>query len=269
MTANRDVQSAAFPDARLAWRRGGIVLVRIALPLILLAAWILASRQGTVISRFLASPWETLATLTELVASGELITHAGASLLRVVSGLLLAIAFAVPVGIGIASWQPAELALSPVLEFLRPIPIAAWVPLSVLIFGIGELPARVLIFLGAIHPVILNTVLGVRAVDVLHVRAARMLGATERDVIWRVVIPTALPSVLTGIRLGLGIAWWVVIVAELLAVRSGLGYMMVMAMALLRSDIMITGILTIGVIGLVLNRLALWLEALATPWRRM
>ncbi len=255
------------PEPRAFGLKASEVLLRLAMPLIVVVAWGLASRHGTVISRFLASPWQAASTLAELVASGELVAHAAASLSRVALGLAAATAFAVPVGIAIAWWRPAELALSPLLEFLRPIPIAAWVPLSVLIFGIGEVPARVLIFLGAIHPIILNTALGVRSVDTLYVRAARMLGARQRDVVRRVLIPSALPSVLTGIRLGLGIAWWVVIVAELLAVRSGLGYMMVMAMALLRSDIMIAGIITIGVIGLLLNRLALWLEAVATPWR--
>lgn len=255
-------------DRRVCGVNGGNVFLPLVVPLVLVAVWSLATREGTLISRFLASPWQSATTFAGLVASGELIAHAAASLSRVAVGLVVAIAIAVPVGIIIAWWRPAELALSPLLEFLRPIPIAAWVPLSVMIFGIGELPARVLIFLGAIHPIILNTVLGVRSVDVLHIRAAMMLGARQRDVIWRVVIPAALPSVLTGMRIGLGIAWWVVIVAELLAVRSGLGYMMVMAMALLRSDIMIAGIVAIGLIGLLLNRLAWWLEAAATPWRR-
>lgn len=243
-------------------------VMRILLPAVLMSVWWIASEQGGVIGRFLATPLETANTLVRLIASGELPTHIAASLLRVVIGLSSAVAVGVPLGIMIGSYRWAELVLSPLLEFLRPIPIAAWVPLSVMVFGIGELPARVLIFLGAIHPVILNTVLGVRAVEILHLRAARMLGASSRDIVLRVLIPAALPSVITGIRLGLGIAWWVVIVAELLAVRSGLGYVMVQAMALLRSDIMIAGIFTVGVIGLVLNRLALWFEATVTPWRR-
>lgn len=237
-------------------------------PAAVLAVWTAATRSGGVLTRFLAPPWEVVATLWTLLSSGELAAHTFASLGRVLVGLGAAALVGVPLGLVIAWWPLANRMLSPLLEFLRPIPIAAWVPLSILVFGIGELPARVLIFLGAIHPIIVNTSLGVRSVDRLHVRAARMLGAGERDVVLRVLIPSAVPSVVTGIRLGLGIAWWVVIVAELLAVRSGLGYMMVQAQALIRSDIIIAGIFVIGAVGFALNRLALAVESAITPWRR-
>ena len=237
-------------------------------PALVLLAWSAVSRSESVISRFLASPWEVAQALWSLAVTGELLDHTVASIFRVLVGLGVAVAVGVPTGLLMGWWPTAERALAPLLEFLRPIPIAAWVPLSVLVFGIGELPARVLIFLGAVHPIIVNTVLGVRSVERLHIRAAQMLGARQRDIVWRVLIPSALPSVITGIRLGLGIAWWVVIVAELLAVRSGLGYVMVSAQALLRSDIIIAGILVIGLVGYALNRLALWIESRVTPWRR-
>lgn len=226
-------------------------------PALVIAVWTAASNSGTVLSRFLASPWEVVQALWRLTVSGELLDHTLASIARVLVGLGTAVAMGVPTGLLMGWWPVAERALAPILEFLRPIPIAAWVPLSVLVFGIGELPARVLIFLGAVHPIIVNTVLGVRSVERLQVRAAQMLGARQSDIVRRVLVPSALPSVITGIRLALGIAWWVVIVAELLAVRSGLGYLMVSAQALLRSDIIIAGIIVIGLVGFILNRLAL------------
>jgi len=238
-------------------------------PLGVVGAWAFASTQGGVLGVFLATPGEVVAEFVRLLWSGELFSHVLASLSRVAVGLVTAILVGVPLGIGMGAWRSVDVAIAPLLDFLRPIPIAAWVPLTVLVFGIGELPARVLIFMGAIHPIVVNTILGVKGVKLLHVRAARMLGADNWQVIRRVVIPSALPSVLAGIRLGLGIAWWVVIVAELLAVRSGLGYMMVQAMALLRSDTMIVGIFVIGAVGLGLNRFAILTENLLMPWRKV
>ncbi len=260
-------EKAPTAGARLR-ARGVDLAASLVAPAVVLAVWTAATRSGGVLTRFLAPPWEVVATLWALLSSGELAAHTLASLGRVLVGLGAAALVGVPLGLVIAWWPLANRMLSPLLEFLRPIPIAAWVPLSILVFGIGELPARVLIFLGAIHPIIVNTSLGVRSVDRLHVRAARMLGAGQRDVVLRVLIPSAVPSVVTGIRLGLGIAWWVVIVAELLAVRSGLGYMMVQAQALIRSDIIIAGIFVIGAVGFALNRLALAVESAITPWRR-
>jgi len=238
-------------------------------PLGIVGAWAVASAQKGVFGLFLATPGEVATEFVRLLWSGELVSHVLASLSRVAVGLVTAILVGVPLGIGMGAWRSVDVAIAPLLNFLRPIPIAAWVPLVVLVFGIGELPARVLVFMGAIHPMVVNTILGVRGVRLLHVRAARMLGANNWQVVRRVLIPSALPSVLAGIRLGLGIAWWVVIVAELLAVRSGLGYMMVQAMALLRSDTMMVGIFVIGVVGLGLNRFAILTEELLMPWRKV
>lgn len=247
---------------------GRRLLLPVAVPFLLLIVWSLAAQRMGVLSRFLAPPWDVAATLWRLLLDGSLVTNTAASLGRVLIGLGAAALIGIPTGILVGWWPTARQALSPLLEFLRPVPIAAWVPLSVLVFGIGETPARVLILLGAIHPIILNTALGVSSVEKLHLRAAQMMGASHRAIVLKVVLPSALPSVVAGIRLGLGVAWWVVIVAELLAVRSGLGYMMVQAQALIRSDIIMAGIIAIGVVGLALNRLALWAEQMITPWRR-
>ncbi len=235
---------------------------------IILAIWVIALHSGNrIVGRFLASPEKTAATFWGLLKTGALLQHAGASVVRVFVGVGLATLVAVPLGILMGWSRTLDRVLSPTVEFLRPIPVAAWVPLSILLFGIGEKPARALIFLGAFFPIILNTVHGVKYVEKIHLRGAQMLGAKTWQVLARVVFPSALPSIITGIRLALGVGWWVVILAELLAVRSGIGYLMVEGQQLLKSDVIITGMFTIGLIGVALNSLAAWAERALLPWR--
>lgn len=225
------------------------------MPLILLVVfWYWAMYFGShYLRQFMPWPGQTVEVFMDLLVSGELVRNAISSVGRVLLGLALAAIVGIPLGIIIGRFEAAKAAFGPTFDFLRPIPIAAWVPLSIMLFGIGEVPAIALIFLGCLYPIVLNTRDGVTAVDPIHLRAAGMLGAGTIQILFRVVLPSALPNIITGLRQALGIGWWVVILAELLAVRSGLGYLMIHAQQLWEPATIISCMITIGLIGLAMN----------------
>jgi NitT/TauT family transport system permease protein len=158
--------------------------------------------------------------------------------------------------------------LNPILQVLRPIPPIAFIPLAILWFGLGNPPALFLIALGAFFPVLVNTVAGVRSVDAIYLRAARNLGADELTVFRRVMLPAAMPYVLAGMRIGIGIAFIVVIVAEMTAVNRGLGYRILEAREYFWSDKIIAGMITIGILGLAIDGLMGRLNARVLRWHR-
>lgn len=238
------------------------------LPIItLVITWqVWAMLGGQEQSMFLPTPAEVVARLRELTVSGVIFVDAASSVRRVLTGVALAAAVGVPVGMLMGISPLWRRVLSPSLEIVRPIPIAAWVPLVIIVFGIGEAPALALIFLGALHPILLNTVTGIAQTPPIHLRAAAMLGASRMTTVRRVLLPAALPNILTGLRLSLGIGWWVVILAELLAVRSGLGYRLVLAQQLIQTDTIVVVMVFIGAIGWVMNEFAVRLERRLVKW---
>jgi ABC-type nitrate/sulfonate/bicarbonate transport system permease component len=236
--------------------------------IVLVAVWYAALRYGSpYLRQFLPWPGETLLEFVRLIGTGELLVHAASSLRRVLTGVTLAAVVGIPLGIVMGAFRIGEQIFNPTFEFLRPIPIAAWVPLSMMLFGIGEAPALALIFLGALYPIVLSARDGVRYVDPIHLRAAGMLGANSFQTLVRVILPSAVPHIVTGIRQALGIGWWVVILAELLAVRSGIGYMMVIAQQTWQPATIISGMIAVGIIGLLINRLAGAAESHLLRWR--
>src|SRR6202012_65041 len=170
---------------------------------------------------------------------------------RVGKGFLAAIVVAVPVGLAIGWNRIASGALDPTVQLLRPIPITAWLPFSIAVFGIRDMGAVFLISLGAFYPIVVNTAQGARDIERNLVRAAMMMGAGRWTVLRRVVFPASLPSIFTGLRIGLGIAWTAVIVAEMVAVKSGLGYVLWDAYYVGRMDVVIADMATIGLLGLI------------------
>jgi len=222
--------------------------------------WQLVCWSGAVAPIMLASPWEVAAGLCELFRVGMppgryLAGHAWYSLLRVFSGVALAVFIGVPLGLAIGASRRFRAWVMPLVDFLRPIPPLAWVPLAILWFGLGLTSAAYLIFLGAVFPVVLSTCSGVRRVDRLLVDGVRMLGAS-RPVLWtKVYFPAALPAIWTGIRVGMGVGWMTLVAAEFTGVREGygLGYMIMSARDLQRTDLVMAGMVTIGLIGLAIE----------------
>ena len=234
-----------------------VALRRVAGPLIVVALWHLASTQGWVDPRFVPSPMTVLRSLQEWMFgpagaspySGTWFMHAANSTYRVLVGFLLAAGTGVAIGCLIGWFRLASDLVDPVIQILRPIPITAWVPFAVIFFGIRDGSAFFLIALGAFFPIVVNTAAGVGGTPKLLVQAARMLGIRPYMLLPRVVLPAAMPFVFTGLRLGIGLAWVLVIVAEMMAVKSGLGFAMWDAYYFLRLDIIIAAMLSVGALG--------------------
>lgn len=202
----------------------------------------------------LPSPWLTAQTFIQLAASGELFSDAAHSVGRVVAAWALAALVAMPLGFAMGRWRSLERLLDPVVELFRPISPLAWIPLAILWFGIDEGGKIFVIFIGTFFPILLNTIIGVKTVDPVLIRAGRVLGCINDTALFlRVVLPAALPQVIVGLRVSFGTGWAAIIAAELVAARSGLGYLISNGMEVLRSDFVLVGMVTIGVIGVLFD----------------
>jgi ABC-type nitrate/sulfonate/bicarbonate transport system permease component len=165
-------------------------------------------------------------------------------------------------------WKAVNEQVDPLVEVLRPIPPLAWIPLSILWFGIGDIQNEFIIFLGMFFPILLNTIAGVRNIEPNLIRAARCLGAHELRILRRIVLPAALPQIITGIRIGMGFGWMALVAAELIGANSGLGFLINDARTVLRTDIVIVGMVTIGVVGLAIDQFIRFLGRRLMPWSR-
>lgn len=185
--------------------------------------------------------------------SGELLHDAWASIYRVIIGFLIGALLALPLGLWVGSSKIGNDLMNPLIQFLRPIPPIAYIPLAMLWFGLGNPPAFFLISIGAFFPILINTIAGVRNVDGIYILAARNLGAGQATMFRRIILPAATPYILTGMRVGIGTAFICVIVAEMIAVNSGVGYRILEAREYMWSDKVIAGMFTIGFLGLVID----------------
>jgi ABC-type nitrate/sulfonate/bicarbonate transport system permease component len=202
----------------------------------------------------LPPPQLTLATLWDLILSGELARHTLASLSRVLSAWGISTLVAVPLGLAMARSRTFERLLDPVIELFRPISPLAWIPLAILWFGIGETGKVFIIFVATFFPILLNTVSGVKGVDPVLIRAGRVLGCNnEATLFWRVILPAAMPTIIVGLRIAFGTGWAAIIAAELVAAQSGLGYLIADGMEILRSDLVLAGMIAIGVLGVLID----------------
>jgi NitT/TauT family transport system permease protein len=198
--------------------------------------------------------------------SGTILTHLLASMQRVYGGFFLAAALGVPLGLVIGKVPLLRQLLDPTLSLLRPIPVTAWLPLSMVFFGLGPRSAVFLVFLGAFYPILLNTIFGVRSVDPRLFEAANMLGCDGTSLFRKIVLPAALPSIFTGLRLGHGFAWILIVVGEMTGVPTGLGSVIMDGRNLSRADLVITGMIVIGVAGFLCDRLIVALNNYVLRW---
>jgi NitT/TauT family transport system permease protein len=270
----------ASPILSPAYRRSlRQVLLAVILPAVAIAIWQFAGKDGSLFGGVLPTPdrawqaWKVWAFgstgLSLNPYSGTWFANLVFSAERVGKGFLAAILVAVPVGLAIGWNRIASGALDPTVQLLRPIPITAWLPFSIAVFGIRDMGAVFLIALGAFYPIVVNTAQGARDVERNLIRAAMMMGAGKWTILRRVVLPASLPSIFTGLRIGLGIAWTAVIVAEMVAVKSGLGYVLWDAYYVGRLDVVIADMATIGLLGLLSDRIILLIESWVLRWRRL
>jgi NitT/TauT family transport system permease protein len=217
-----------------------------------LTFWYLAVKYSG--SKIFPGPYEVERGMAELVHKGLLWSYIGDSLMRVAAGYLTAVLLGVPTGL-LLGWYPAAgQVVNPVIQMLRPISPIAWIPLSIIWFGVGDMAAIYLIFLASFFPVVVAAMNGVRNVPSMFRRAGRNFGLAPWQLLSKVVFPAALPQVIVGLRIALGIAWLVVVAAEMIAVDSGLGYLVIDARnSGKRYDLVVAAMLLIGVIGLVLD----------------
>ena len=231
-----------------------------------IVAWELVCRLAHVSPAILPPPSRVAVRWWDYLTSGELPRDAAATLMRVAVGFVIGAGLALPLGLWMGAASRVYEFFNPLVQILRPIPPIAFIPLSILWFGLGNPPAFFLIALGAFFPVLMNTIAGVRTVDAIYLRAALNLGAPQSTLFRRVLLPAALPSILAGMRVGIGVAFICVIVAEMIAVNNGLGYRILEAREYFWSDKILAGMISIGVIGLAIdigmarvnNRLLRW-----------
>ncbi|MCQ8894241.1 MAG: ABC transporter permease [Methanolinea sp.] len=248
---------------------------RVLLPLLLVAAWELAAYfianpfilpSLTTVVPILANPM----SMTYTLGTGSLLENAFASIQRVGLGFLLAASIAIPLGILMGRSVALTDLLDSPIELLRPIPPLAWVPLALAWFKIGLTSIVFIIFIGAFFPILLNTVDGVRAVKKTWVEVATTLGASERQILTKVVLPGAAPTVWTGLRVGFGIAWMCVVAAEWLpGISQGLGYLILYAYNFGQTNLIIAGMVVIGLIGLAIDLVFKRVERRWFSWREL
>jgi NitT/TauT family transport system permease protein len=240
----------------------------VVMPLLLIIIWEAVCRAGLVSPIMLPAPSAIVIKWIEWLRSGELLLDILGSLGRVTGGFLLGAGLALPLGLFMGASPRVYEYINPIIQVLRPIPPIAWIPMSILWFGLGNPPAIFLISLGAFFPVLMNTIAGVQNVDGIYLRAARNLGAGQSAMFRRVILPAATPYILAGIRIGIGTAFIVVIVSEMIAVNNGLGYRILEAREFMWSDKIIAGMITIGLLGLAIDQLMNLVNNYLLRWHR-
>ena len=252
----------------------------LALPLALLVLWHVAVSARWVTEGIIPAPAQVLrflvprgssARTTKSLSpySGTWLANVLYSSRRVLEGFALAAIVAIPLGLLIGWNRLVARVVDPSIQLFRPVPITAWLPFAIAVFGIYDASALFLIGLGAFYPIVVNTTHGVRDTNLLLLRAARMMGAGTGTVLAKVVFPSALPSIFTGLRLGIGVAWTAVIVAEMIAVKSGLGYVLWDAYYVGRMDICVATMFSVGILGFLSDRVIVGVARLTLRWRAL
>jgi ABC-type nitrate/sulfonate/bicarbonate transport system permease component len=231
------------------------------------ALWEFAARALSWNPLLLPPPSRVLESLFELLMNGQLATDVARSLDHVGVGFLLAVLIGTPLGIFIGMSAGAQTVIDPVVQFLKPIPPIAWIPLAILWFGIGDAPSYFLTFIAAVFPIALNVQFGVRSISPQHFAVARVFGAGRRLLLTQVILPATLPFAMSGYRIGLGVAWMTVVGAEMIAAPNGLGHLIHASQDLLQTDRVIAGMFCIGAIGLAFDWLLRRLETRLVPWK--
>ncbi|EPH0461569.1 taurine ABC transporter permease TauC [Klebsiella quasipneumoniae] len=238
---------------------------------VLLAVWWAVAALQLISPLFLPPPGQVLQKLITISGpqgfmDATLWQHLAASLTRIVIALLAAVLIGVPVGIAMGLNSTVRGILDPLIELYRPVPPLAYLPLMVIWFGIGETSKILLIYLAIFAPVAMSALAGVKSAQQVRIRAARSLGASRAQVLWLVILPGALPEILTGLRIGLGVGWSTLVAAELIAATRGLGFMVQSAGEFLATDVVLAGIAVIAIIAFLLELGLRALQRRLTPW---
>jgi taurine transport system permease protein len=250
---------------------GRTVWISILTIIAVLSLWVAATHLGWIRPLFLPKP-QAIWSATQQALAGQLDNnplwvHAGWSLMRVISAFVMAVLIGIPVGLAMGLSRIARGLFDPIIEFYRPLPPLAYLPLMIIWFGIGETSKILLIFLACFAPVALAARAGVRSASQEQIQAARSMGASQAQVVRHVVLPTALPDILVGLRIGMGVGWTTLVAAEMVAANAGLGQMVLNASNFLRTDVVIMGIIVIGAFAFLFELAMRRVEAWLVPWK--
>lgn len=223
--------------------------------IILLAIWQVIFNVSEFDSALFPSPLQAFQALTEMISDGILILHIKASIYRFAAGYVSSVIIAVLLGLVLGRLPKVFQYINPAVQLLRPISPMAWMPFIVLWFGIGDIPAIVIIFIAAFFPVLLSTVSAVGGIDPIYLKVSENFGIRQPQIMWKVIFPAAFPQIANGIHLALGTAWVFLVAGEMVGAQSGLGYLVIDARNNLRADILFADIIVIGLIGLLLDTL--------------
>ncbi len=238
--------------------------------LFVLSLWELVTRFSGWSQNVFPGPIAVLISMKELILNGQLLKNTVASLYRVSIGFSLAVVLGVPIGIVLGRLEVAKIIFNPIVQFLRPISPLAWIPLAMLWFGIGDPPAIFLIFLASFFPMVVSTSVAVESIRPTFFQVAANFNFSRYEVLTKIVIPAITPQVITALRLTITIAWLVVVAAEMIAVQSGLGYLILDSRNALRMDYVMVAMIVIGIIGLFLDFVMRTLGNIeSTAWGRL
>lgn len=237
-------------------------------PLILLALWEVAARNGVIDARFFPAPSVIAKKGVDLAASGELWTHLSASLQRLWWGTLLGGIPALLLGITMGLYRPLRVAIDPLIAATYPIPKSAILPLILLIFGLGEASKIVMVALGVFFPVVINTLAGVLQIDKIYLDVGKNFRASRWQTFTTIALPGAMPSIMAGIKLGVGMGLILIAIAEMVGAKTGIGFMIWDAWQVLSVEIMYVGLVVIALLGFLITLLLNEVELLVLPWRR-
>jgi NitT/TauT family transport system permease protein len=255
------------------WMEGlRAIVLGASFPILLILIWDRAvAITGT---RLIPTPWQvavmtydfTFGGVYDDAFSGTILTHVWKSMQRVYGGFLLAALVGIPLGMMIGRLKLLRQLLDPTISLLRPIPVTAWLPLSMIFFGLGPNAAIFLVFLGAFYPILLNTMFGVRSIDPRLFEAASMLGCKGAGIFRQIVLPASLPAIFSGLRIAHGFAWILIVVGEMTGVPTGLGSVVMDGRTLSRTDLVITGMIVIGACGFITDRIIVAVSNRLLSW---
>lgn len=242
------------------------VILKIGAPILLIVIWLFASILGLLNEHIIPSPGNVVLALVKLIENGKLLSNILLSLSRVLKGFAIGTLVGVTIGTIMGLSVNLRIFLNSLVSIFRPIPMIAWIPLLILGLGIGEESKVAVIFIGTLWPVLLNTLAGILSVDEKLLEVAKVLEKSKTDILVNVILPSAWPSIFTGLRLGISTAWTCVVAAEMVAASSGIGYMITYARELSQPDVVLVGVFTIGLVGLVIDHIIARLQRTILKW---
>ncbi len=248
-------------------RRGSINLNGIIIPFALIIIWQIFSDTGVFQRHLLPGPIVVISSLSELLKAGKLTTHIAVTTYRVLMGFLIGASVAIFLGTLSGYYKRAFELFDPIIQALRTIPSLAWVPLFILWLGIGEESKLSLIAVGVFFPVYLNWVMGIRGVNSKYIEVGKMYHFTPLEMVRKILLPAALPSLFTGLRTGLGLGWMFVVAAELMGASSGLGYLMVLGQNSSAPELILGSIILFAILGNLTDKILIYIEGKALHWK--